>query len=91
MVVKEGIFQDTENRQLILSVSMFETTVSGDESILLKDYIARMKPGQESIYYIVGDDRQKLLNSPHLEAFNARGYEVLLLSDPTGVRTTTRN
>jgi molecular chaperone HtpG len=89
-VVKEGIFQDHENREAILDISLFSSTHSGDELTSLKEYIARMKEGQENIYYITGDDRMVLENSPHLEAFRQKGYEVLLLADPVdGIWTTT--
>ena len=48
----------------------------------LAEYVARMKDGQEQIFYATGESRQQILKSPHLEAFKAKGYEVLLLTDP---------
>ncbi len=79
-VLKEGIFQEPENSQSILDVSLFHST-HGEELISLKEYIGRMKEGQETIYYIVGEDRSVLANSPHMEAFREKGYEVLILAD----------
>ncbi len=80
-VLKEGIFQDQENMQQILDLAYFRSTAS-EELISLKDYIGRMKEGEESIYFISGDDRSVLENSPHMEAFREKGYEVLFLTDP---------
>ncbi len=81
-VFKEGIFQDHENREALLAASVFASTHSAGEPVALDDYISRMKPDQERIFYITGDSRTAVENSPHLEAFRAKGYEVLLLSDP---------
>jgi molecular chaperone HtpG len=79
--LKEGIFQDYANREALLELSLFHST-HGDERTTLADYIERMKPDQDAIYYLAGETRAALLKSPHLEAFRARGYEVLLLDDP---------
>jgi molecular chaperone HtpG len=81
-VVKEGIVQDPPNRDAVLELSVFPTTAEGGEPTALDDYIARMKDGQERIYYATGDSLAAAANSPHLEAFRAKGYEVLLLADP---------
>ena len=85
-VLKEGIFQDHENRDALLDLALFSTTdpaLRADAKLTtLGEYVARMKEGQEAIYFISGDNRDVLLQSPHLEAFDAKGYEVLLLSDP---------
>ncbi|MGW5661357.1 molecular chaperone HtpG [Streptomyces sp. NPDC003758] len=81
-VVKEGLVTDPENRDAILAVSSFATTHSDDEPTTLKSYVERMKDGQEDIYYITGESRQSIENSPHMEAFRDRGIEVLLLTDP---------
>ncbi|UXY23487.1 molecular chaperone HtpG [Streptomyces cynarae] len=81
-VVKEGLVTDPENRDAILAVSSFATTHSDDEPTTLKSYVERMKGGQEDIYYITGESRQSIENSPHMEAFRDRGIEVLLLTDP---------
>jgi molecular chaperone HtpG len=85
-VLKEGIFQDHENRDAILDLALFSSTEPTHQSegtlTTLGEYVHRMKEGQEAIYFISGDNRDVLLKSPHLEAFSAKGYEVLLLSDP---------
>jgi molecular chaperone HtpG len=80
--VKEGLLDDAENRDAILDICSFDSTHSADEQTRLADYVERMKEGQEHIYYLTGDSRQAVENSPHLEAFLAKGYEVLVLTDP---------
>ncbi len=80
--MKEGIFEDAENGGRVLSLARFRTTTAPDKWVGLADYVSRMKPGQETIYYIAGDDAKTVANSPHLEGFAKRGIEVLLLSDP---------
>ena len=80
-VLKEGLYEDQERRDELLELVRFRST-AGEDLVSLKDYVARMKDGQEAIYYITGDDQQTLENSPHLEGFRARAIEVLLLSDP---------
>ena len=59
-----------------------QSTHSEEEPTTLAEYVERMKDGQTQIYYATGETRQQLLKSPHLEAFKAKGYEVLLLTDP---------
>ncbi|WP_431239271.1 molecular chaperone HtpG [Mycolicibacterium aichiense] len=81
-VLKEGLLSDVDNKDTLLAVSSFASTHSDEEPTTLAEYVARMKDGQEQIFYATGDSRQQLLNSPHLEAFKAKGYEVLLLTDP---------
>ncbi|OBJ72025.1 molecular chaperone HtpG [Mycobacterium sp. 1274756.6] len=81
-VLKEGLLSDTENQETLLTVSSFASTHSEEESTTLAQYVERMKEGQEQIFYATGESREQLLKSPHLEAFKARGYEVLLLTDP---------
>ncbi|NLU83053.1 molecular chaperone HtpG [Rhodococcus sp. HNM0569] len=88
--LKEGLLSDTDNRDLILSISAFESTATdrgddADESARwtsLAEYVERMKPGQDVVYYMTGESRQQIENSPHMEAFAAKGLEVLLLTDP---------
>ncbi len=80
-VLKEGLYEDHERRDELLELVRFRSTAGG-ELISLKDYVGRMKEGQEAIYYITGDDQATLETSPQLEGFRARGVEVLLLSDP---------
>jgi molecular chaperone HtpG len=79
--LKEGIWGDTEHRPALTELMRFRsTTVEGWTSFA--DYIGRMKPNQEAIYYLAGDDHAALAGSPQLEGFAARGIEVLLFSDP---------
>jgi len=80
--MKEGIFEDVENGTRVLGLVRFRTSTRGEGWSSLADYVARMKPGQDSIYYIAGDDPKAVASSPHLEGFAKRGVEVLLLSDP---------
>jgi molecular chaperone HtpG len=80
-VLKEGLVTDSENRDAILAVASFAST-HDDEPTTLNSYVERMKDGQEDIYYITGESRQSIENSPHMEAFRDRGIEVLLLTDP---------
>ncbi|MGW4397587.1 molecular chaperone HtpG [Amycolatopsis nivea] len=80
--VKEGLIDDPENREQILEISSFDSTHHADKPTSLRDYVSRMKDGQEHIYYLTGDSRTVIENSPHLEAFRAKDYEVLILTDP---------
>lgn len=80
--LKEGLISDTDNREVLLQISSFASTASEDTQTTLAEYIGRMKDGQQQIYFAAGDSRQLLENSPHLEAFKAKGLEVLLLTDP---------
>ena len=80
--VKEGLLDDAENREAILEICSFDSTHSADEQTRLAGYVERMKDGQEDIYYLTGESRAAVENSPHLEAFQAKGYEVLILTDP---------
>ncbi len=77
---KEGLLSDIDNRDTLLKLSSFASTLN--DSTTLTDYVGRMKDDQEQIFYATGESRQLLENSPHLEAFKAKGYEVLLLTDP---------
>src|SRR6201999_2708593 len=81
-VVKEGLMSDFDNRDALLEISSFVSTHSDDEPTTLAEYVGRMKEGQEQIFYATGDPPQQGERSPHLEAFKAKGYEVLLLTDP---------
>lgn len=81
-VVKEGLLSDLDNREALLDISSFASTHSDTEPTTLAQYVERMKDSQEQIFYATGETRQQLEKSPHLEAFKAKGYEVLLLTDP---------
>ena len=81
-VVKEGIYHDAKMRDKILEISLFRTTKTDkDELVTLKQVIERMPEGQDKIYFLTGDARESLIDSPHLETFKKEGVEVLLLTD----------
>ncbi|HEX5200253.1 MAG TPA: molecular chaperone HtpG [Actinoplanes sp.] len=80
--LKEGLLNDPDNQKAILDVATFASTASTDEPTTLAAYVERMKEGQEEIYYLTGESRSQVENSPHMEAFQAQGYEVLILTDP---------
>lgn len=80
-IVKEGLLDGAEDHKAILDVASFAST-AGEEPTSLADYLARMPEGQNRIYFMTGDSRGQVENSPHMEAFRAKGYEVLLLTDP---------
>jgi molecular chaperone HtpG len=80
-VFKEGLYEDFERRDDLLELARF-TSTAGDALISFKDYVGRMKDGQDAIYYITGDNPAVLKASPQLEGFIAKGVEVLLLTDP---------
>jgi molecular chaperone HtpG len=81
-VLKEGLLGDTENRETILGVASFPSTNDPAKQTTLRQYIERMKDGQTHIYYLTGESRGIIEHSPHMEAFRAKGFEVLLLTDP---------
>ena len=78
-VLKEGIVEDLPNRDEIARLARFTTTEG--EDVPLADYVARMKDGQDKIYYLLAPTLAAARSSPHLEAFRAKGVEVLLLAD----------
>ena len=80
-VLKEGLYEDHENREILTELSRFHTT-SSNEITSLQDYNERMNEGQKEIFYITGEDYEMLKSSPQIEGFKARGIEVLLLTDP---------
>ncbi len=80
-VLKEGLYEDRDHRDELLGLARFCSTTR-DELVSLDDYIAAMKPGQDAIYTIHGDNLDVIKKSPQLEGFRARGIEVLLLTDP---------
>lgn len=80
-VLKEGIYEDFENRERLLGLARFRST-AGDGLVSLDQYVERMKEGQEAIYTLSGEEVSALRQSPQLEGFKARGVEVLLLTDP---------
>ncbi|MBC9003376.1 molecular chaperone HtpG [Micromonospora aurantiaca (nom. illeg.)] len=81
-VVKEGLLEDPDNTETLLELVRTASTHDPAEPTTLRDYVERMKDGQTEIYYATGENRATIENSPHLEAFRAKGYEVLILTDP---------
>ncbi len=81
-VLKEGLYEDPDHRETLLSLARFRSTTQGDSLTGLADYVGRMKPGQDAIFYIAGEDAGALAASPQLEGYTKRGIEVLLLTDP---------
>jgi len=83
VVMKEGHSEDFANREKIAKLFRFNSTHEETDAqvVSLKDYVARMKDGQEAIYYITADSYEAAKHSPHLEIFKKKGIEVLLLSD----------
>ena len=83
LVLKEGPAEDFANKEAIAKLLRFASTHndSSEQTVSLEDYVARMKEGQKAIYYITADSYVAAKNSPHLELFNKKGIEVLLLSD----------
>ena len=80
-VLKEGLGEDFGNRERIAKLLRFASTQSDAVSVSLADYKARMKEGQEAIYYITADTLAAAKNSPQLEVFRKKGIEVLLMTD----------
>jgi molecular chaperone HtpG len=80
-VLKEGLYEDRDERDQLLPLARFRSTAS-EGLVSLEEYAARMKPGQQAIYTIAGDNLDLLKKSPQLEGFRAKGVEVLLLTDP---------
>jgi molecular chaperone HtpG len=80
--VKEGLINDFENRDTLLDIASFASTYHAERLTTLRQYVDRMKDGQQGIYYVTGESRSIIESSPHMEAFRAKGFEVLLLTDP---------
>lgn len=83
LFLKEGIAQDWTNRQALADLLIFESTrTERGKFTTLQDYVGRMQADQKEIYYLIGEGRELLEQSPHLEAFKTRNEEVLLLTEP---------
>ncbi|MGL5007667.1 molecular chaperone HtpG [Plesiomonas sp.] len=83
LVMKEGPAEDSANKETIAKLLRFASTQNDNDvqNVALADYVSRMKEGQEKIYFITADSYAAAKNSPHLELFNKKGIEVLLLSE----------
>jgi molecular chaperone HtpG len=81
-VVKEGVNFDFDNKQRLIPLFLFESSGDPEKLTTLKDYVERMKSDQNAIYFITGPSRRAVENSPHIEAFREKGYEVLFMVDP---------
>ena len=90
--IKEGLYQDFENRDILIDLVRFKTTKSEESLISFKNYVKNMNKGQDTIYYITGSDKKTIKYSPLLEVYNKKGIEVCLFEDEiddivfTGVR-----
>merc|ERR1712139_428267 len=80
--IKLGIHEDSTNRTKVAELLRFNTSKSGDEQISLKEYVDRMKEGQNDIYYITGESIAAVSSSPFLETLRKKGYEVMYMTDP---------
>jgi molecular chaperone HtpG len=79
--LKEGAATDFDNKERLVSLLLFESSNDKEKLTTLKDYVGRMPAEQTEIFYLTGESRTVVENSPHLEAFKAKGYEVLYLVD----------
>jgi molecular chaperone HtpG len=80
--IKEGTSSDYENKEKLLELLVFQSSNDPEKLTTLREYVSRMKEGQNEIYYLTGESRSQVENSPHLEAFKDKGYEVLYMVDP---------
>jgi molecular chaperone HtpG len=80
--LKEGVGSDYDNKDRLLPLLLFESSNDPTKLSTLKEYVERMKPDQSEIFYLTGESRKVIENSPHLEAPRQKGYEVLFLSEP---------
>ena len=81
IVLKEGMYEDADNREKLLEIARFRTS-AGAELSGLSDYVSRMAEGQDAIYYLSAESLTQAELSPHLEGFKARGIEVVYFTDP---------
>ncbi|HXF60009.1 MAG TPA: molecular chaperone HtpG [Caldilineaceae bacterium] len=80
--LKEGVAVDAANQETLIDLLRFRTSKGGDAWVSVQQYVERMKPDQEAIYYVLGEDLKSVARSPHLDYFRAHDIEVLYLVDP---------
>ena len=81
-MIKLGVHEDNRNREKLMKLLRFHSSNSPDEMISLEEYVSKMKEDQDKIYFITGQNKQSLLNSPFIEKLKTEGYDVLLFTDP---------
>lgn len=80
--LKLGVHEDSTNREKIADLLRFHTSKSGEDMISLKEYVARMKEGQKDIFFITGESKAAVANSPFIETLKKKGVEVIYMVDP---------
>lgn len=80
--LKLGVHEDSTNRTKIAELLRFHTSKSGEEMVSLKEYVAKMKEGQKDIFFITGESKAAVANSPFIESLKKRGMEVIYMVDP---------
>jgi len=80
--LKLGIHEDNQNRQKLSDLLRYHTSKGGEEQYSFKDYVTRMKEGQKEIFYITGESKKAVENSPFVEKLRKKGYEVIYMVDP---------